>query len=255
MAQTPPSPGDDRIPFRKDQRVPGQEGGVKPAKIKPGEKPTKPRGAVRRGVTRTRKMNRPKDVNAQEEHQLCGSKLSGKDGVCKQPAGYGTDHEGYGRCKHHAGNTPAGKISGARAAVIGMAKVYGTPRDIDPYDALLEEVQRSAGIVTWMDGKIAEMQDTDLIELTKEGHKPAVWVDIHRMERAHLARCCKMAIDAGIAERTVRLAEDQGRLLAAAVQEIVASLPLSASARQKAPAIIARVLREVPIAGDQVIEV
>ena len=249
MPENPKLP-DDRIKLTPKQVKKAASGKTA------AERGTKPKGTNRRGNTRLRGMNRPGDIRAQEEHPLCGAKLFNKPGTCKQPAGYGTDHEGYGLCKHHMGNTPAGKIAGARAAVIGMAKVYGEPRDIDPYDALLEEVQRSAGIVTWMDGKIGELTDSDIMELTKEGYKPAVWIDIHRLERAHLARCCKMAIDAGIAERTMKLAEDQGRLLAAAITEIVASIPMSASAREKAPAVIARVLRTIPIsAGVDVIDV
>src|SRR5689334_11708073 len=43
----------------------------------------------------------------------CGAKLRGKETkdsgrTCVKPAGYGTQHLGYGKCKFHGGNAPAG---------------------------------------------------------------------------------------------------------------------------------------------------
>lgn len=33
---------------------------------------------------------------------------------CRRPAGWGTDHPGFGRCKLHAGNTQTGKVAAER---------------------------------------------------------------------------------------------------------------------------------------------
>jgi hypothetical protein len=54
-------------------------------------------------------------VNAQEEalgHQICGAKSAkvgdGSGRPCRHRPGFGTEHEGEGRCKYHGGNAPVG---------------------------------------------------------------------------------------------------------------------------------------------------
>lgn len=42
---------------------------------------------------------------------LCGAKRRGTNETCKKPAGWGTDHNGRGRCKYHGGATPSGPQS------------------------------------------------------------------------------------------------------------------------------------------------
>ena len=115
-------------------------------------------------------------------HKLCGARLMTGDrdtGVtCKQVKGYGTDHPGYGACKRHGGTTPNGKkhaaLERARtelARVKGGMTFYGRRLQVDPEQALLEEMQRTAGAVRWLEAVMAEwgeferltaeMQDTD----------------------------------------------------------------------------------------------
>ncbi len=43
--------------------------------------------------------------------KLCGAKRRGTDLTCKKPAGWGTDHNGRGKCKYHGGATPSGPDS------------------------------------------------------------------------------------------------------------------------------------------------
>ena len=43
--------------------------------------------------------------------KLCGAKRRGTDETCKKPAGWGTDHNGRGKCKYHGGATPSGPNS------------------------------------------------------------------------------------------------------------------------------------------------
>lgn len=42
-------------------------------------------------------------VSKQLKPNVCGAKKTNKEGTCKLPAGYGTDHLGTGRCKWHGG--------------------------------------------------------------------------------------------------------------------------------------------------------
>lgn len=43
--------------------------------------------------------------------KLCGAKRHNTDETCRKPAGWGTDHNGRGRCKYHGGATPSGPKS------------------------------------------------------------------------------------------------------------------------------------------------
>lgn len=44
------------------------------------------------------------------EHQApcCGTKLLKREGTCRLPPGWGTDHPGGGRCRKHFGSSPNG---------------------------------------------------------------------------------------------------------------------------------------------------
>lgn len=160
--------------------------------------------------------------------QRCGATTRG-GGACKKPAGWGTPYK-TGRCRLHGGGTPT-HLAAARAEQARRDVVtYGLPRDIDPAAALLEEVHRTAGHVAWLAAKIRELSESELTwgitqetektatlipgTDTKTAARPNVWLDLYHRERAHLVKVSKAAIDAGVSERLVRLAEKQGMALA-----------------------------------------
>jgi carotenoid cleavage dioxygenase-like enzyme len=67
-------------------------------------------------------------------------------------------------------------------------------------------------------------------------------MDLYQKERTHLVRTCKMAVDMGCAERTVQLAEDQGRLIAAVMNKIFNRPELSLTNAQRA--VLGPIVRE-----------
>lgn len=75
------------------------------------------------------------------------------------------------------------------------------------------------------------------------------WLTLYRDERTHLARVAKMSIDAGVAQRLVTIAEDQGRVLASAIRAVLSALSLSEQQEQMIPRIVPPILRAV--ASDQ----
>jgi hypothetical protein len=87
--------------------------------------------------------------------------------------------------------------------------------------------------------------------LTRDGDAVAVEEAVRGLaqleagERDRCARFAKLALDAGIAERQVRLAEAQGALVASAVQRILDALGLSAEQRALVPVVVPRELRAV----------
>ena len=137
-------------------------------------------------------------------------------------------------CRMHGGAAPQVRATSERrtrqAAAERSVATYGLPRDIDPAAALLEEVHRTAGHVAWLAGKVAELDDEALVwgtaEIaekgatefpgtdTKESARPSVWLDLYHRERAHFVKVSKAALDAGVSERLVQLAEQQGTMLA-----------------------------------------
>lgn len=164
---------------------------------------------------------------------LCGAKKADGSGTCSLGAGWQTDHPGTGRCKWHGGASPSGSKAGKRKSAEAAVATYGLPVEVDPHDALLAEVHRTAGHVQWLAELVADIERGDLVwglAQEKTGgedwgttHKagPNVWLDLYHRERAHLVKVAKAAIDAGIDERRVRLAEDQGEMI---VQVLKATL-------------------------------
>lgn len=71
------------------------------------------------------------------------------------------------------------------------------------------------------------------------------WLVLYREERGHLARVAKMCIDAGVAQRLVSIAEDQGRILASAIRAVLTALNLTPEQASLVPRIVPPVLRAV----------
>lgn len=164
---------------------------------------------------------------------------------CGQPAGLGTDHLGFGHCRFHGGTSKAHRVNAQHAMAAEAVANLGLDVKIDPLRALLEELWRTAGAVAWLRDRIREFPD-DLTYLTENGMKPRAFLDVYHREREHLAKVAKMCLDAGVAERQVKLAEEQGALVALAIKAILADLNLSEEQAELAPGIVRRHLSAIP---------
>lgn len=177
--------------------------------------------------------------------QLCGAKRSGRSssgpGRCRHLAGWGTDHVGFGKCRLHGGNTKTHRISAVRREVEQRMANYGEPIDVDPATALLSEVARTAGHVQWLGEQVRDRADV----ATHEGR---VLTELYRREREHLVRVSKATLDAGIAEREVRIAEAQGRVLAEVVVAVLRDLNLSNAQTVIARRLVGQHLRAITAA-------
>jgi hypothetical protein len=104
----------------------------------------------------------------------------------------------------------------------------GTPREVDPGVALLEEIHRTAGHVAWLAQKVAELEDSEMVWSKVMTAKESVsggpgggytmrrrenrqtinaWYEIYMREREHLTRASAKALQVGIEQRKVHLAE------------------------------------------------
>jgi hypothetical protein len=153
----------------------------------------------------------------------------------------------------HGGGAPQVRAAAERRLAAEEARLavvtYGLPRDIDPADALLEEVCRTAGHVAWLEQRVRELSPEEIVwgraEEVEKGSSefpgtdttqraaPNVWVVLYREERKHLVDVCATAIKIGIEERRVRLAERQGALLADVIRRLLEDPELALSARQR----------------------
>lgn len=163
-------------------------------------------------------------------------------------------------CRSHGVNGRA-KAAAARAleeqAAARAVATLGLPLDVSPTDALLEEVRWTAGHVQWLRTQVAELDEGDLTWGTtkvKEGGDdrgtteeaaPSIWYVLYAKERQHLVAVCQAAIKAGVEERRVRLAEQQGDLVATVIGRILDALGLTTEQQALVPVVVPRELRAI----------
>src|SRR3954468_7184152 len=200
-----------------------------------------------------------------DRHDLgrCGARKRQGEGTCEQVAGWGTDHVGAGHCKLRGGSTPKQAAVAVPRAIEARARAavatYGVPVDTTATQALLDEVQRTAGHVAWLGDRVREIELVAATDrehplvwgVTKEKHggedrgiteeaAPSVWLRLYQQERGHLVKVCEAAIRAGIEERRVQLAERQGVLVAQVIKRILGDLQLSPEQSARVPEVVPR---------------
>ena len=160
------------------------------------------------------------------------SKQTGKP--CGLGAGHGTDHPGFGNCKFHGGATQNGTKHAARE----QAARLGAELDMDPHEALLIAVRKAAMWERYCAEQVAQLEATAVVvEQTKVRRSDTggyvekssraelnVWVREHQHALDQLARLAKVAIDAGVDERRIRLEEALVGELANAIDGLLSEL-------------------------------
>ncbi|HEU5046141.1 MAG TPA: hypothetical protein VFT75_18620 [Nocardioidaceae bacterium] len=201
-----------------------------------------------KGRTLTPLQQKRVDAVLAGQNPLCGSPLVGSKTAghknfgktCRQPAGAGTDHPGSGTCSRHTGRMAGPKIGAARervaVEVVRYKKFYGERAQVDFGEALLEELQRSVGVVRWIEDKLGQWGETlddsgqlvppkwnsndlEMPPLLAEHHsfrsvtiadtEYAAWLRMYQIERRHLHQVAKDGIASGIAEKMIRIYQQQ----------------------------------------------
>lgn len=161
-------------------------------------------------------------------------------------------------CRVHGASSPRSKAKRARAVAEEKAaksmRLFAAPVDIDPARALVELVQWTAGEVAYWRTQVQQLADEDPKALTwgvtriKDGGTdggttleatPNIAYRMLTDAQDRLAKYAAAALRAGVEERRVKLAEDQGALVAQAIRSILDQLDLT-------PAQVARVPEVVP---------
>lgn len=178
--------------------------------------------------------------------KLCGCRVANSaergDAVCKNLAGFGTDHPGYGSCKWHFGCTQRGKTTALKEEMDEyMANMrLGDSIPIDPADALIQAVWRAYGFVKYLEMLAGNYESNDLVEQTEQGSRPKVWIDVYAKANLDLAKISEMCLRAGVQERKIRLAEQHGEMVARSFLAILGDLDLNEEQKRKAPALFRR---------------
>lgn len=191
--------------------------------------------------------------------RVCGATARHTGEKCQLQAGFGTDHVGYGRCKFHGGSTPKHRAAAAREIAAEMVAA-GSPVEIHPLDAILKAVSIAAGEVNYFTVLIRTLtledvgvQDMKIRPLSrgKEGDSKTETVvekttqaDLHLWVRARqdsldrLVKYSKTALDAGIDERRVKMAEQTGGLIVRVLTHALDAIGLTSEQKRRAPEIV-----------------
>lgn len=186
----------------------------------------------------------------------CGAHGRHRDAPCQHEAGWGTTHPGYGSCKLHGGCVPNGIKAAALIEAAEASRVMGTPIEVDPTLALLNLISIAAGEVEYTTLRIAALKEDDAVQTFEEqqdGFEVSytktsnvatlhVWIRTRHDAMDRLARYAKSAIDAGVAERQVRVAEQMGGMLGKLITAVLSELELTARQLERAPGVVQRQL-------------
>lgn len=181
-------------------------------------------------------------------------------------------------CGRHGGGAPQTRTAAETRVIEGRAlrlvNTYGRKVQTTATQALIDEVQWTAGHVEWLRERVQELEevraavldpgeggipaDSDRHPLVwgitkiKEGGEDAgttyeaaasIWLQLYWKEREHLVKVCAATVKAGVDERLVKLAEDQGRLVADVLRAILGDLNLSPEQHARAYEVAPRHLR------------
>lgn len=161
-----------------------------------------------------------------------------------------TSKQSQKRCKRRA--APGQRVCHMHGAASPLARraadfrglltdLEAEAKALHPTDVLLNAVHRCAAMVQLLGAEVAAMADGAFEEtrgVVSAADSYGQWID-------RAARAAKMALDAGISERLVRLEEVRGRMIAELFRQVFADVELGLNDEQqtRARAIAARHMR------------
>src|SRR5690625_2244976 len=173
-------------------------------------------------------------------------------------------------CRVHGSATGRAKAAAARRreqeAAERAVALFGAPKDVEPSQALLDLVHWTAGEVEYWREQVRQLAEQEPGALTwgktreKTGGqdigdtyeaKPAIQYVMLYAAQDRLAQYATAALKAGVEERRVRLAEQQGSLVAEAIRRILDALQLTEAQRELVPQVVPEQLRLIASGGGE----
>lgn len=160
--------------------------------------------------------------------RVCGAKRTKRGGdPCQRPAGWNTNHPGYGTCRLHGGMMPNHVKAALREAGQALMRVDVQELDVNPLDAMLYTVRRFSALALCFRGQMAAVPMAD--------PRWEFWRELEREALNDQRAASDAALRAGVAERQVRIAERTGQRIAAGLDDALE--PLGLTAEQRAGAV------------------
>lgn len=147
-------------------------------------------------------------------------------------------------CVAHGGRAPQVKAAAARrvaqAEAVAILNTMGRPVEVGPLTALVQAVQEAAGNVVFLRDRVQALDPTfgEGAHLVGPNHlgdgAPHVWLALYNEALDRLAKISAAAVRAGVDVAQVRIAEQQGELLAQAMRGLLARLGVEVTAEVRA---------------------
>jgi hypothetical protein len=146
----------------------------------------------------------------------------------------------------------------------------GTPIEVEPHDAIIHAIRITAGEVSYCDEQIRKLSEDELFERPLETNIAQLpsgkwieieekrtaevisrWVTLRDDALANLVKYSKYAIEVGIDERRVRVAERVADIITPLLTDLAADLNLSDEQRRLLPMVIDRRMRQLEAASEK----
>lgn len=181
--------------------------------------------------------NHPASIPPEDRHPLGGRRCKAKSKRTGERCGKRA-MGGQEVCATHGGSTAAAKAKGEERMAEQRAQAevskFGLQVDVSPSEALLTELRWTAGHVEYLRAKVQALSDQALVQgVTKVVDDPtkgrvqtveaqeSIWYSLYLKERKHLVEVAAAAVRAGVEQRRIEIAEQQGLMVAGVVGRIL----------------------------------
>jgi hypothetical protein len=156
-------------------------------------------------------------------------------------------------CWKHGGATPqvraAAEARVVEAQLAAAAQTFGVRRDISPGEALIEDVQWTAGHVEWLRAQVQALEAEQLTwgtsketdqqsgqgrqgtDTVREARLNGL-VDLYQRERKHLVDVSAATLRAGVEVKRLELAQQAGQTYAAMMRAVLSDSQLALTPEQ-----------------------
>lgn len=221
-------------------------------------------------------MNTPAGGDGRERPRCGAIKRDGSGEPCGLPAGHGTNHVGWGRCRRHGGNTQSQQVAVQRLQAERACREFGIAVPTTPHAALKLELMSSYGQVLFYRERVRELMQredgsTDYSRLvygstrasrtTKTGRealgavstaeqtqqaesRPHVWITLLQEAERHHLRVAATCVQLGIQEQAVELLQAEAANLMRVVNLTLAKLGVDPG-DPRVHTVLGEVVREV----------